>query len=156
MTIPNKDQALQLLDIVHEDEQVQPSSVAVFGDDEDDDQEEAKADDDDSSEYSSSLHDHSRFLAQKKPKRPRRLTCNKFPRICGAKGSPGPHCCKKRCVNVLIDRNNCGMCGKKCKYNQICCGGKCVNPSFNKKHCGGCNNRCESGGFCAFGLCNYA
>ncbi|OAY55172.1 stigma-specific STIG1-like protein 1 [Manihot esculenta] len=96
-----------------------------------------------------------RILAQKKRKS-RRITCNKFPRICRSKGSPGPFCCKKKCVNVLTDRFNCGACGKKCKYNQICCNGKCVNPTFNRKHCGGCNNRCKNGGFCAFGLCNYA
>ncbi|KAK6230221.1 hypothetical protein QUC31_001739 [Theobroma cacao] len=95
-----------------------------------------------------------RSLLQKK--RTRRLTCNKFPRICHARGSPGPQCCKKKCVNILMDRLNCGKCGKKCKYNEICCKGKCVNPSFNRKHCGGCNNRCSNGELCVFGLCNYA
>ncbi|KAJ9182630.1 hypothetical protein P3X46_006604 [Hevea brasiliensis] len=103
----------------------------------------------------SSEHGFGCILAQKKRKT-RRMTCNKFPRICHAKGSPGPYCCKKKCVNVLTDRFNCGACGKKCKYNQICCNGKCVNPSFNRRHCGGCNNRCKNGSFCAFGLCNYA
>ncbi|KAL4273779.1 hypothetical protein GQ457_13G002020 [Hibiscus cannabinus] len=95
-----------------------------------------------------------RLLLQKK--RSRKATCNKFPGICRAKGSPGPQCCKKKCVNVLRDRQNCGKCGKKCKYNETCCKGKCVNPSFNTKHCGGCNNRCGNGEFCVFGLCNYA
>ncbi|KAL4271191.1 hypothetical protein GQ457_13G002060 [Hibiscus cannabinus] len=95
-----------------------------------------------------------RLLLQKK--RSHRATCNKFPGICRAKGSPGPQCCKKKCVNVLRDRQNCGKCGKKCKYNETCCKGKCVNPSFNTKHCGGCNNRCGNGEFCVFGLCNYA
>ena len=89
-------------------------------------------------------------------KQTRRLTCKRAPRVCRAKGSPGPNCCKKKCVNLFRDRRNCGKCGKKCKYNQICCNGKCVNPSFNKRHCGGCNNRCSSGGLCAFGLCSYA
>ncbi|KAJ6892480.1 hypothetical protein NC651_025623 [Populus alba x Populus x berolinensis] len=80
-----------------------------------------------------------------------------FPRICQAKGSPGPHCCKKKCVNVLADRLNCGLCGKKCKYNEICCNGKCVNPSFNRRHCGACNNSCGgNGNLCVLGLCNYA
>ncbi|MBA0606687.1 hypothetical protein Godav_019119 [Gossypium davidsonii] len=105
----------------------------------------------DSSEYSSA---QGRWLLQNK--RPRRVTCKKFPGICDAKGSPGPQCCKKKCVNILTDRHNCGKCGKKCKYNEICCKGKCVNPSFNRKHCGGCNNRCSNGEFCVFGLCNYA
>ncbi|KAK3017393.1 hypothetical protein RJ639_006687 [Escallonia herrerae] len=105
-------------------------------------------------EESSSLRGVWRFLSQKK--RADRLKCNKNPRVCGKKGSPGPHCCKKKCVNVLKDRLNCGMCGKKCKYNEVCCQGKCVNPSANRRHCGGCNNRCGNGGSCAFGLCSYA
>lgn len=95
-----------------------------------------------------------RFLLQKK--RAHRLTCNKFPRVCHAKGSPGPHCCKKKCVNVLKDRINCGLCGKKCKYGEICCNGKCVNLFFSKKHCGSCNKKCSNGSLCVFGLCNYA
>ncbi|KAF3453417.1 hypothetical protein FNV43_RR03857 [Rhamnella rubrinervis] len=96
-----------------------------------------------------------RSLRQKK-KQTLRLTCKTFPRICRFKGSPGPNCCKKKCVNVLTDRFNCGRCGKKCKFSKICCNGKCVNPSFNSRHCGGCNNSCSNGGICAFGLCNYA
>lgn len=105
---------------------------------------------------SSFLHRKDRSLRQKMRTRTVRSTCNKFPRICYAKGSPGPHCCKKKCVNVLTDKLNCGKCGNKCKYSEVCCKGKCVNPSFNRSHCGGCNNRCKNGGFCAFGLCNYA
>ncbi|GMJ05074.1 hypothetical protein like AT1G11925 [Hibiscus trionum] len=106
----------------------------------------------DSSEYASD--EGHRWPLQKK--RSRRVTYKKFPAICHAKGSPGPQCCKKKCVNILKDRQNCGKCGKKCKYNEICCKGKCVNPSFNAKHCGGCNNRCGNGEFCVLGLCNYA
>ncbi|KAG6573172.1 Protein GRIM REAPER, partial [Cucurbita argyrosperma subsp. sororia] len=85
-----------------------------------------------------------------------RLTCNMYPRVCRAKGSPGPDCCKKKCVNVETDRNNCGMCGNKCKYSRICCNGRCVNPMFNKKHCGGCGNECSKGSSCAYGMCDYA
>ncbi|KAL4269547.1 hypothetical protein GQ457_01G006510 [Hibiscus cannabinus] len=106
----------------------------------------------DSFEYSSAEGD--RRTLQKK--RTHRVTCKKFPEICHARGSPGPQCCKKKCVDILKDRQNCGKCGKKCKYNEICCKGKCVNPSFNAKHCGGCNNRCGNGEFCVLGLCNYA
>ncbi|XWS51836.1 hypothetical protein CRYUN_Cryun11dG0016700 [Craigia yunnanensis] len=122
----------------------------------------AEEDDNDLSKYPSaetkqiSMLDEAEawFLLQKK--RTRRITCNKFPRICHARGSPGPQCCKKKCVSILMDRLNCGRCGKKCKYNEICYRGKCVNPSFKRKHCGGCNTRCGNGQFCVFGLCNYA
>lgn len=85
------------------------------------------------------------------------MTCDKFPRVCGTiKNSPGPDCCKKKCVNVKKDRLNCGMCGYKCKYTEICCRGKCVNASFDKRHCGGCNKKCKDGEFCVYGMCSYA
>ncbi|KAB1215168.1 hypothetical protein CJ030_MR4G001388 [Morella rubra] len=97
-----------------------------------------------------------RFISHKRSRIPRLMACNKIPRICRVKGSPGPHCCNNKCVNVSTDRLNCGMCGKKCQYNKICCDGKCVNPSVNGKHCGGCSKGCSNGSVCVFGLCNYA
>ncbi|OMO76914.1 Stigma-specific protein Stig1 [Corchorus capsularis] len=108
----------------------------------------------DSQELPTSLRGISRFLAQK-PARAT-MTCNKYPRVCRVAGSPGPDCCKKKCVNVKTDRLNCGMCGKKCKYSEICCKGKCVNPMSHKKHCGGCNNACDKGSKCLIGMCSYA
>ncbi|KAK6265014.1 Stigma-specific protein Stig1 - like 6 [Theobroma cacao] len=107
----------------------------------------------DGQEQRTSLRGASRFLAQK----PRAvMTCNKYPRVCRVAGSPGPDCCKKKCVNVKTDRLNCGMCGKKCKYSEICCKGKCVNPMSHKRHCGGCNNQCSKGNKCLYGMCSYA
>ncbi|KAK4733249.1 hypothetical protein R3W88_007510 [Solanum pinnatisectum] len=70
------------------------------------------------------------------------------PMICWTKDSPGPFCCKKKCVNVLMNKQNCGFCGNKCKYNETCCKGQCVNTLFNKRHCGGCN-KCQEGSSCA-------
>lgn len=84
------------------------------------------------------------------------MKCNRYPRVCHAKGSPGPDCCKKKCVNVLKDGFNCGRCGKKCKYWQVCCKGQCVNVMSDKKHCGRCSNRCKKGSLCTFGMCSYA
>nr|XP_043611571.1 stigma-specific STIG1-like protein 1 [Erigeron canadensis] len=96
---------------------------------------------------------HGRFLAQQ----PTGLVkCNINPRLCRAKGSPGPDCCKKKCVNVHTDKQNCGLCGKKCKNMEICCKGSCVNPMVNKRHCGGCNNVCNRGDSCVRGMCSYA
>ncbi|KAI3456484.1 hypothetical protein Pfo_013147 [Paulownia fortunei] len=100
-----------------------------------------------------SLRGVSRFLAEKTRVA---MRCNKYPRICRVKGSPGPDCCKKRCVNVAKDRLNCGKCGNKCKFLEICCKGKCVNPFTNKKYCGGCNNKCKKGSKCMYGMCSYA
>uniref|UniRef100_A0A2C9W761 Stigma-specific STIG1-like protein 1 n=1 Tax=Manihot esculenta TaxID=3983 RepID=A0A2C9W761_MANES len=131
-------------------------SAAALTLQEEQDQEGADMDYGDETSEFSAEHRFGRILIQRKRKARARMSCKKFPRICHAKGSPGPYCCKKKCVNVLRDRFNCGACGKKCKYNQICCNGKCVNPSFNRRHCGGCNNKCKNGSFCAFGLCNYA
>ncbi|KAJ6935050.1 hypothetical protein NC652_010138 [Populus alba x Populus x berolinensis] len=106
-----------------------------------------------SEETTSSLRGANRFLAQKSRAV---MTCDKYPRVCRAKGSPGPDCCKKKCVNVTTDRLNCGMCGKKCKYPEICCNGQCVNPMSNKKNCGGCSNKCKKGSKCQYGMCSYA
>ncbi|KAJ9136379.1 hypothetical protein P3X46_033464 [Hevea brasiliensis] len=94
-----------------------------------------------------------RFLASKPPPA---MTCDKYPRVCRAKGSAGPDCCKKQCVDVMKDKLNCGKCGKKCKYSEICCQGRCVNPSNDEKNCGKCNNRCKKGSSCVYGLCSYA
>ncbi|KAJ6397170.1 hypothetical protein OIU77_022084 [Salix suchowensis] len=69
-----------------------------------------------------------RFLAGKVT-----MTCDKYPTTCRAKGSAGPDCCRKQCVNVMNDELNCGKCGKKCKYSEMCCQGKCVNPAVDEK-----------------------
>ncbi|XAR65675.1 hypothetical protein NMG60_11009861 [Bertholletia excelsa] len=98
-----------------------------------------------------SLRGVSRLLASRAA-----MTCNKYPRVCHVAGSPGPDCCKKKCVNVKTDRLNCGYCGKKCKYSEICCKGKCVNPRNDKKNCGGCNIKCKKGNICVYGMCSYA
>ncbi|KAL9662137.1 hypothetical protein QQ045_026967 [Rhodiola kirilowii] len=86
----------------------------------------------------------------------KKMTCNKYPRVCWQRGSPGRDCCKKKCVNVRTDKQNCGWCGRKCRYSEICCKGKCVNPKWDKKHCGGCNVKCKRGRKCEYGMCSYA
>ncbi|GAB4826550.1 hypothetical protein Ancab_033444 [Ancistrocladus abbreviatus] len=103
----------------------------------------------------------SRFLAQKYQKPSKhvtrgKMTCNNYPRMCHVKGSPGPDCCKKKCVNVKTDRDNCGMCGFKCYHQEICCKGRCVNPVHDKEHCGSCGNKCKKGSLCNYGMCSYA
>ncbi|PSS04689.1 Pectate lyase [Actinidia chinensis var. chinensis] len=62
-----------------------------------------------------SLRGTSRFLAQTPPRA--KMTCDKYPRVCRAKGSTGPDCCKTKCVDVKTDRLNCGMCGKTSSYS---------------------------------------
>lgn len=84
------------------------------------------------------------------------MTCNKYPKVCRAKDSPGPDCCKKKCVDMSSDRVNCGKCGRKCKYAEICCKGKCVKPMSDEKNCGSCNNKCRKGSKCLYGMCSYA
>ncbi|KAJ9169161.1 hypothetical protein P3X46_020622 [Hevea brasiliensis] len=132
-----------------------PSEEESFVDDNDDATEETSDIPwQESKETKSSLRGTMRFLAHKT--RASVMTCDKYPRVCRAKGSPGPDCCKKKCVNVRTDKLNCGKCGKKCKYPEICCKGVCVNPMSNKKHCGGCNNKCKKGSACVYGMCSYA
>ncbi|KAI3849067.1 hypothetical protein MKX03_011510 [Papaver bracteatum] len=100
----------------------------------------------------------SKILADRKaeqaPFRRFTLTCQNNPMICNNKGSPPGtnQCCMRKCVNILEDKNNCGVCGHKCKYSETCCQGRCVNPSYNPRHCGSCNNRCSKGAYCSFGL----
>ncbi|KAJ4808214.1 hypothetical protein LUZ62_020780 [Rhynchospora pubera] len=83
-------------------------------------------------------------------------TCDKFPEVCQAKGSTGPNCCKKKCVNFMADNLNCGWCGRRCWYGQTCCGGNCIDVMFNQWNCGACKNKCKNGSFCNFGMCSYA
>ncbi|KAF8030216.1 hypothetical protein BT93_E2610 [Corymbia citriodora subsp. variegata] len=99
------------------------------------------------------LHSRNRFLAESFRMT---TTCDRYPRVCRATGSPGPDCCGKQCVDVMTDRLNCGTCGKRCKYGEMCCRGSCVNPSVDEKHCGRCSNKCSKGSSCVHGLCNYA
>ncbi|OAY25889.1 stigma-specific STIG1-like protein 1 [Manihot esculenta] len=132
-----------------------PSEEESFMDDNDDAAEEnSDIPLQENQETTSSLRGTKRYLAQET--RGVQMTCDKYPRVCRAKGSPGPDCCKKKCVNVKTDKLNCGKCGKKCKYPEICCKGVCVNPMSNKKHCGGCNNKCKQGSQCVYGMCSYA
>ncbi|KAK2644538.1 hypothetical protein Ddye_019733 [Dipteronia dyeriana] len=123
----------------------------------DDDQEPSLAYHDDDT-LTTSLRGASRFLASRRTRvNAVKVTCDKYPRVCRTKGSPGRDCCKKKCVNVNTDRLNCGKCGRKCKYSEICCKGECVNPMYNKKHCGGCNKKCgKKGSYCVYGMCSYA
>ncbi|RZC50666.1 hypothetical protein C5167_019090 [Papaver somniferum] len=108
------------------------------------------------------LRDVSKILVDRKaeqaPFRRFPLTCQTNPMICNNNGSPPGtnQCCMKKCVNILEDKNNCGVCGHKCNYSETCCQGRCVNPSYNPRHCGSCNNRCNKGASCSFGLCNYS
>ncbi|XP_062088302.1 stigma-specific STIG1-like protein 1 [Humulus lupulus] len=101
--------------------------------------------------WTNSLRGTSRFLASRRP-----VTCDKYPKVCLAKGSSGPDCCKKKCVDLTADRVNCGRCGKKCKFSELCCKGKCVKPRSDRKNCGSCNNRCNKGSSCVYGMCSYA
>ena len=105
-------------------------------------------------ESTNSLQGVGRFLTGASNLVPK--TCDKSPKVCLEEGSPGPHCCKKLCVNFETDRSNCGACGKKCKYSELCCKGKCVNIWTDDKHCGGCNKKCNKGERCVYGMCGYA
>ncbi|XP_078177441.1 stigma-specific Stig1 family protein [Carex rostrata] len=83
-------------------------------------------------------------------------TCDKFPRVCRAKGTAGPDCCKKKCVNVMKDNLNCGECGKRCRFGQTCCNGNCIDVMYDERNCGACKNKCKKGSFCNYGMCSYA
>ncbi|XP_055827986.1 protein STIG1-like [Solanum dulcamara] len=60
------------------------------------------------------------------------------------------------CVDLLIDRFNCGSCGLVCIVGTRCCGGICVDIKKDNGNCGKCYNVCSPGQKCSFGLCAYA
>ncbi|KAM4092368.1 hypothetical protein ACB094_06G034200 [Castanea mollissima] len=96
----------------------------------------------------------SRFLAEKNPNAADH--CHKDKEICFTVGGKNSTCCNNKCIDLSIDKNNCGACKKKCKYTETCCRGECVDVTYDKRHCGKCNNRCKKGEFCVYALCNYA
>lgn len=103
----------------------------------------------------SDITQNHRFLANYyNPRSP--LTCNKYPKMCHLKGSPGHDCCNKRCVHVKTDNLNCGKCGNKCKFGWVCCSGKCVSVMYDRSNCGSCKNKCKKHGVCRYGMCSYA
>ncbi|CAM8887605.1 unnamed protein product [Rhodiola kirilowii] len=112
-------------------------------------------DDDDADDMSLSFRGFGRFLSSKK-KSPKSMTCDKYPKVCRAKGSKAKDCCKKKCVCMETDKQNCGKCGKTCKFGQACCKGKCINTMTDNKNCGGCNYKCAKGRKCRYGMCSYA
>ncbi|KAJ0515386.1 putative stigma-specific protein Stig1 [Helianthus annuus] len=79
--------------------------------------------------------------------------CDIYPRVCLAKGGVAPHCCKKKCVNVITDALNCGSCGKKCKSGEACCKGRCVDVSTSRSNCGLCGMKCRYNESCCKGKC---
>ncbi|KAJ6367434.1 hypothetical protein OIU78_000063 [Salix suchowensis] len=70
-------------------------------DNEDEENSDLSVQPDENRETTSSLRGANRFLAQKVRAV---MTCNNYPRVCRVGGSPGPDCCKKKCVNVMTDR----------------------------------------------------
>jgi hypothetical protein len=85
--------------------------------------------------------------------------------------------CSDLCVDVRVDRENCGACGNQCAAGQACsagqcapscadgqtsCEGRCVDTASDPAHCGACGAKCAApgaanacvAGKCAFGSCN--
>jgi len=75
--------------------------------------------------------------------------------------------CNGGCVNILLDRNNCGECGKRCDALAICnngrcecqfglveCNGNCVDTKTDKQNCGECGHACNENQVCnGEGIC---
>ncbi|KAE8650122.1 hypothetical protein Csa_009972 [Cucumis sativus] len=90
----------------------------------------------------------SRFLAEGM-KNPRAAShCHKNKHMCEKIHGKGWKCCNNKCVDLTIDKHNCGGCKKKCKYTDECCRGQCVDFAYDKRHCGRCNNRCMRVSIC--------
>ncbi len=76
--------------------------------------------------------------------------------------------CEGRCVDMAIDRSNCGACGRTCATGQVCvasacrtscpagqtvCGGRCVSINSDSFNCGACAAECPTGQVCSEGAC---
>ena len=83
--------------------------------------------------------------------------------------------CGSSCVNVFIDKKNCGVCGRTCGSQEACvnarcgpacteggttlCDDKCVDLDTDMNNCGACGTECETflpnakGSQCAYGEC---
>ncbi len=77
---------------------------------------------------------------------------------CGALTS-----CGGECVDLAVDRANCGACGRSCGRLEVCeaerctcedtCDGRCVDVFSDPDHCGACGNACGAGTQCLGGVC---
>ena len=88
-------------------------------------------------------------------------------------GDGGPTSVDK-CVNLIVDTNNCGACGTVCEAGTFCsptddagdaacglgcfggtlkCSGRCIDPKIDFYNCGGCNNVCDGGQSCVSSKC---
>ena len=72
------------------------------------------------------------------------------------------------CVDVDVDRANCGACGNACGDGEVCaagscelsctaetteCSGACRDLDTDRAHCGACGNACGDGQECLAGAC---
>lgn len=74
--------------------------------------------------------------------------------------------CDGACVDVLSDRNNCGMCGSTCGVDALCVGGECLcgggltsceqgcaDITTDPENCGECGRACDADQVCSGGDC---
>jgi hypothetical protein len=71
---------------------------------------------------------------------------------CGC--SPDQTACNGVCVDLDIDRNNCGACGNVCGAGEDCCSGECVDVAYSEDNCGHCGHACGAGDTCCAGDCD--
>lgn len=90
----------------------------------------------------------------------------------GSTADAGPTCtgsktiCGDSCVDLELDRENCGACGKSCGPSEVCsqgscaltcgggttkCGASCVDTKTDEKNCGACGTVCGAGQTCSAG-----
>jgi hypothetical protein len=80
----------------------------------------------------------------------------------------------ERCVDTIVDTQNCGGCGNACEAGTFCsptddagdascglgcfggtllCNNRCVDPKIDPFNCGGCNSACDGGQSCVNSKC---
>lgn len=78
----------------------------------------------------------------------------------------GQSLCGGNCVDMQLDRDNCGACGTKCAASEVCsqgacglscgggttkCGANCTDTKVDEKNCGACGTTCGAGQICSGG-----
>ncbi|MBI4705913.1 MAG: hypothetical protein HY744_32880 [Deltaproteobacteria bacterium] len=78
--------------------------------------------------------------------------------------------CGGMCVQLALDRNNCGACGVRCAEGEECasgrcelecgggtskCGEGCVDTKTDPANCGSCGKACAKDDVCSTGKCSF-
>lgn len=62
-------------------------------------------------------------------------------------------CDGTNCVDLMTNRDFCGLCSRRCMPGYSCCEGSCYDLQNNTDNCGRCNYNCQPSELCCKGKC---